>query len=176
MPRHIAVTCTRVLPHPKEAVLPAIWDIRNIELTEVKADVVDVTPLTETAGSYRVRGHFAGVPWHGEFFYELNADGFHSCNAPRPEKGSTVEGGFVVHALADGSSRVEHYEEYTLTPWLRPLASLIIRYLRWSMGRELRDLESLVSAAAAGQGAGSQGAGSQGAGSQGAGCSEAMNQ
>jgi len=28
-----------------------------------------------------VRGHFAAIPWNGEFFYELHSRGFHSTNA-----------------------------------------------------------------------------------------------
>jgi hypothetical protein len=142
----ITAVSTRALPYPKAVALPAVWNIQNIERTEVKADVVAVTPETATVGSYRVHGHFAGVPWRGEFFYELNPDGFHSRNAPRPRKGSTIEGGFVVHALDDGSCRVVHYEQYRLPWWLVPLALPIKGYLRWSMRRELRDLESLIGA------------------------------
>jgi hypothetical protein len=140
----ITAVSTRALPYPKAVTLPAVWNIQNIERTEVKADAVTVTPETATVGSYRVRGHFAGVPWRGEFFYELKPDGFHSRNAPRPRKGSTIEGGFVVHALDAGGCRVIHYEQYRLPWWLVPLALPIKGYLRWSMRRELRDLESLI--------------------------------
>jgi hypothetical protein len=142
----ITAVSTRALPYAKSVALPAVWNIQNIERTEVKADAVAVTPETETVGSYRVRGHFAGVPWRGEFFYELNPDGFHSRNAPQPRKGSTVEGGFVVHALDDRSCRVVHYEQYRLPWWLVPLALPIKGYLQWSMRRELRDLETLIGA------------------------------
>jgi hypothetical protein len=121
-----------------------VWDIQNIERTEVKADAVTVAKESATAGSYTVRGHFAGVPWRGEFFYELHARGFHSKNAPQPGKGSTIEGGFVVDAVSDDECLVVHYEQYRLPWYFRPLRLGIVAYLKASMRRELRDLERLV--------------------------------
>ena len=61
--RLIEVACRQ------EDVLPVIWEIQNIEKTEVKADVVRVNKQTEHIGTYQVRGHFAGIPWHNEFAY-----------------------------------------------------------------------------------------------------------
>ena len=140
----VEVVSTRTIPAPQERVLPAVWEIKNIERCEVKADLVDVTKETETRGSYKVRGHFAGVPWRGEFFYELNPKGFHSTNAPRPRKGPTISGGFVVEPVNDNECRVIHYEQYRLPLFFRPLRIPIQLYLRWSMRRELGDLARLV--------------------------------
>jgi hypothetical protein len=140
----VGVTCERTIPLPQEQVLPAVWEIKNIELCEVKADAVDVTKETGERGSYKVRGHFAGVPWRGEFFYELNPKGFHSTNAPHPRKGTTISGGFVVERVSDDQCRVMHYEQYRLPVYFRPLRLFIRRYLQWSMRRELGDLERLV--------------------------------
>jgi hypothetical protein len=67
MGSRITTVSTREIAFPREATLRAIWEIKNIELTEVKADAVNVDPETPTKGTYRVRGRFAGVPWHGEF-------------------------------------------------------------------------------------------------------------
>jgi len=51
--------------------------------------------------------------------------------------------GFVVTPIAGGCT-VIHYEQYVLPPWLRPIKPVVWMYLRWSMRRELRDLEALV--------------------------------
>jgi hypothetical protein len=144
MPDRVTVVSRRTMRVPPARARAAVWDIQNIERTEVKADAVTVTKVSPTAGSYTVRGHFAGVPWRGEFFYELNPSGFHSRNAPRPGKGSTIEGGFTVEAVSDDACTVVHYEQYRLPWYFRPLRLGIVAYLRTSMRRELRDLEQLV--------------------------------
>lgn len=143
MTRRITVVCARELPCRRQDAVAAIQDIKNIEHTEVKADEVVVSPDTPTHGTYRVRGRFAGVPWRGQFAYSLNPGGFHSRNAGVPPEQATIEGGFVVTPVADGCT-VIHYEQYVLAAWLLPLRHAIRLYLRWSMGRELRDLERLI--------------------------------
>jgi hypothetical protein len=140
----VEVVSTRTIPAPQDEVLPAVWEIKNIERCEVKADLVDVTKETDTRGSYKVRGHFAGVPWRGQFFYALHPKGFHSTNAEHPRKGSTISGGFVVEPLSESECRVIHYEQYRLPVYFRPLRLPIQLYLRWSMRRELGDLARLV--------------------------------
>jgi hypothetical protein len=145
MGRRITVVSAREMRCPREEAVAAIWEIKNIERTEVKADAVDVEPETATRGTYRVRGRFAGVPWRGQFDYVLNDAGFHSRNAGVAPEEATIEGGFVVTPLADGCT-VIHYEQYVLARWLRPLKPAIHLYLRWSMARELRDLERLLAA------------------------------
>ena len=44
MPRRLTVVSAREMPHSREAVREAIWDIKSIELTERKADHVEVHP------------------------------------------------------------------------------------------------------------------------------------
>ena len=144
MRRHVTATAAIVLPCPPEHALPAIWDIQNIERCEVKADSVEVHPRDERAGSYDVRGRFAGVPWKGRFEYELDDRGFHSRTADVPRDEATVEGGFFVTPLGEAQSTVIHYEQYVLAPWLSPLSGLVRAYLRWSMHRELRTLRALI--------------------------------
>ena len=144
MRRRITVVSARELPCRRQEAVAAIRDIKNIERTEVKADAVTVAPETPERGTYRVRGRFAGVPWRGHFAYDLNDSGFHSRNAGVAPDEATIEGGFVVTPLAGGCT-VIHYEQYVLSRWLVPLRHLIRAYLRWSMTRELRDLERLIS-------------------------------
>jgi hypothetical protein len=143
MSRRITVVCARELPCPREDAVAAVRNIKNIERTEVKADTVVVSAETPERGTYRVRGRFAGFPWHGRFAYFLHAGGFHSRNAGVPPEQATIEGGFVVTPLAGGCT-VIHYEQYVLAPWLQPLRHAIRLYLHWSMRRELRDLARLV--------------------------------
>jgi len=143
MGRRITTVCAREMPYPKREAVAAIWEIKNIERTEVKADAVVVSPETPDRGTYRVRGRFGGVPWRGEFVYFLNESGFHSRNAGVPPEDATIEGGFVVTPIADGCT-VIHYEQYVLVRPLLPLKHVIRLYLRWSMARELRDLEQLI--------------------------------
>jgi hypothetical protein len=139
----ITTVCAREMPYPKEDAVAAIREIKNIERTEVKADAVVVSPESPSSGTYKVRGRFARVPWRGEFAYSLNDAGFHSRNAGMPAEDATIEGGFVVTPLADGCT-VIHYEQYVLTPWLVPLKHVLRLYLRWSMARELHDLDRLI--------------------------------
>lgn len=143
MRRRITVVSARELPCARQDAVAAIREIKNIERTEVKADTVVVHPLTPERGTYRVRGRFAGFPWRGHFAYDLNDAGFHSRNADVPPEQATIEGGFVVTPLAGGCT-VIHYEQYVLPRWLQPIRGLIRTYLRWSMARELRDLERLI--------------------------------
>jgi hypothetical protein len=143
MGRRITTVCAREMPYQKGEAVAAIWEIKNIARTEVKADAVVVYPETRDRGTYRVRGRFGGVPWRGEFVYFLNDSGFHSRNAGVPPEKATIEGGFVVTPIADGCT-VIHYEQYVLARPLLPLKHVIGLYLRWSMSRELRDLERLI--------------------------------
>jgi hypothetical protein len=144
MRRRITVVEALELPFPPAVVLPAVWDLKNVEHCEVKADTVVVHPRTAQDGSYDVRGHFAGVPWRGRFEYELHPAGFHSRTADVPPERATVEGGFVVTPLGADHCTVIHYEQYVLAPWLAPASLLVKAYLHRSMRRELRDLRRLV--------------------------------
>jgi hypothetical protein len=143
MKNRVTVVSARDIPCRRETALAAVWNIKNIEKTEVKADGVEVAPRGATHGTYKVHGHFAGVPWRGEFAYELNDTGFHSRNAGVDPDRATIEGGFAVTPTAGGCT-VIHYEQYVLPRRVRPLRFFIIMYLRWSMRRELRELERLV--------------------------------
>jgi hypothetical protein len=142
----ITAVSAREMHCSREDAVAAIREIKNIERTEVKADAVVVFPASSSSGTYKVRGRFAGVPWRGEFEYFLNDAGFHSRNAGIPADEATIEGGFVVTPLAGGCT-VIHYEQYMLARWLVPLKQLVRLYLRWSMSRELRDLERLIAEA-----------------------------
>ena len=144
MLRQLSEVSTIAIHAPKSEILPVVNDIRSIERFEVKADRVNVQPIDGRKGTYKVRGHFAGVPWRREFAYFLNDDGFYSRDAHPSGPEVTVQGGFIVQATGDDECTLIHYEMYRLLPWLVPLKPLIRAYLKWSMRRELRDIRTAV--------------------------------
>ncbi len=144
MLRQLSEVSTITIHAPKAAVLPVVHDIKSIERFEVKADHVNVEPIDGRKGTYKVRGHFAGVPWRREFAYFLNDDGFYSRDAHSSGTDVTVQGGFIVQATGDDECTLIHYEVYNLWPWLVPLKPLIRAYLKWSMRKELRDIRTAV--------------------------------
>ena len=144
MMREIAATRLIEVACPQEEALAVIWEIQNIEKTEVKADIVWVNPESKNTGTYRVRGHFAGIPWHSEFAYTLHAQGFHSLEAHPPLSGTRIQGGFVVVPTGEKSCTILHYEQYKLPRWAVPLKPLVEGYLQWSMKKEMHDLKEII--------------------------------
>jgi len=143
--RYVRVIRRRTVHCPAEQALAAVQDIKAIELTEVKADRVEVFPESPTTGTYAVTGHFARVPWRSRFRYRLHEGGFHSHKVEGETPRSwEISGGFVVAPLDDGKSLIVHYEDYGLPRYLGPLRGLIRLYLRRSMEVELRALERLL--------------------------------
>lgn len=128
------------LPVSPEVALAWVRDIANIALTEVKADKVRVYPDSEAGGTYTVRGRFAGIPWEGEFRYDLHPGGFHSVQCDRKRFHPQVSGGFSVLPFGDGGCVVLHYEQYLLPRWARPVRPAFAGYIRHSMRIELADL------------------------------------
>jgi hypothetical protein len=143
--RYVRAIHRRTVACPAERAIEAVQNIKAIELTEVKADRVEVFPESETTGTYAVTGHFARVPWRSRFAYRLHESGFHSHKVegeiPRSWE---ISGGFVVAPLDDGKSLIVHYEDYGLPRYLAPFRGLIRLYLRRSMEVELRALERLL--------------------------------
>ena len=142
--RRLTAVSTIKIHAPRAAVLAVVQDIQGIERFEVKADQVDVHPIDAKKGTYQVRGHFAGLPWRREFSYFLNEDGFYSRDAHPSTPEVTVQGGFIVQGTDAEESILIHYEMYYLSYWFVPLKPLIAAYLKWSMRRELRDIERAV--------------------------------
>ncbi|HEX2913205.1 MAG TPA: hypothetical protein VH186_20550 [Chloroflexia bacterium] len=142
--KKIAVASSIIVPCQKEAALAAAWEIKNIEYCEVKAYSVEVHPENDKTGTYNVFGRFAGVPWRNTFRYVLHDRGFHSLEASPPPEGSRIHGGFFVEPFGENDSLVIHYEQYVLPARYLLLKPLILLYLKWSMGKELRTFRQLV--------------------------------
>lgn len=144
MLKNIFAARTLELDCPQDYALNFIWDIKNVEYTEVKADDVQVTKETEHTGIYTVRGHFAGIPWSRKFTYVLYDKGFHSREAELPVSPYNIEGGFMVEELGPNRVRIIHYEQYTLPLYFVPLKPLIVAYLKWSQWKEMSDMKELI--------------------------------
>jgi hypothetical protein len=143
--RYVRAIRRRTVPCPAELAIAAVQDIKSIELTEVKADRVEVFPESATAGSYSVTGHFAQVPWRSRFSYRLHSTGFHSHKVEGEiPRDWNISGGFMVAPVDDGSCLIVHYEDYGLPRYLAPLRGLIRLYLQRSMDVELRTLERIL--------------------------------
>lgn len=142
--REASAERTVLLNRPAEDVLPHIWEIKNVEHCERKADEVTVTPEQPWTGRYVIRGRIFGVlPWRDEFRYVLHEAGFHSEDTGHCFGGLRINGGFTVEPRP-GGCRIWHYERYLL-PWpVTPLKPLISAYVRWTQRREMSDLAALV--------------------------------
>jgi hypothetical protein len=127
---------------PAERALPYVWDIKNVERCERRADRVSVTPETASAGRYVIRGRIFGVmPWEGQFRYVLHEARFHSEDTVPRRGGLRGNGGFTVEAHG---CRIWRYERY-LAPWVAaPLKPAVAAYVRWTQRREMRDLAALI--------------------------------
>ena len=145
--REASAERTVLLDRPPVDVLPHIWEIKNVERCERKADEVTVTPEQPWTGRYVIRGRIFGVvPWQDEFRYVLHEAGFHSQDTGHCFGGLRINGGFTVEPRP-GGCRIWHYERYLL-PWpVAPLKPLISAYVRWTQRREMRDLAALIEAA-----------------------------
>src|SRR3954454_19724321 len=94
---HVRAIRRRTVACPADRAIAGVQDIKSIELTEVKADRVEVFPESPTAGSYAVTGHFARVPWRSRFAYRLHESGFHSHKLEGEiPRDWDISGGFIV--------------------------------------------------------------------------------
>ena len=144
MLRDVAMTRLIEVPCSQADALAVIWRLQDVLSAEVKVDTIEVQPQTDHAGTYRLRGRFAGMPWRDEFAYVLHAGGFHSTQANPPADGARIQGGFVAIATGEQRCTILHYEQYVLPRWAIVLKPLIAAYLAWSMHKELHDLRSML--------------------------------
>jgi hypothetical protein len=145
MLKHVTSVTTLRIPRSKAEVLPFVWEIKNIEYVEVKADSVEVRKETAKTGTYTVKGRFARfIPWQRTFQYELHDRGFHSHEAQTPRSILNIQGGFFVEATDEEECEVIHYEQYTLPPQFWILKPWIVLYLKLSQIKEMNDLKKMI--------------------------------
>jgi hypothetical protein len=144
MINRISVTGTIAIDLPAENALAVLWDLKSIALYEPKVDSAWIKPETKKTGTYSLRGRFAGVPWDGNFIYELNDRGFHSEMTRSRPPGVSMNGGFVVKAECPDRCSVTHYERYRFSFWMLPLIPLFRPYLAWAMKKEMNQLAEVI--------------------------------
>lgn len=144
-PRRVSAVRDVVLPHNAQDVLAVIRDIELLEPLERKARSVEVHPLDDTHGWYRITGKLFRVrTWEGDFSYEQHPAGWHSEDLHPRADGWRISGGFLVSRIDDATCRVTHYEDYSLPERLRRWWPLLAWYMRRSQVGEMRDLTALV--------------------------------
>ena len=144
-PMRVSAVRDIILPHSSQEVLAIIRDIELLEPLERKARSVEVHPVDDTHGSYRIVGKLFRVrAWEGEFSYEQHPSGWHSEDLHLRPDGWRISGGFLVSRIDDSTCRVTHYEDYSLPNSLRRWRPLLSWYMRRSQIGEMRDLTVLV--------------------------------
>jgi hypothetical protein len=122
---------------PRDSVQQYLSDLREIAKYEPKVSSIEIAAPAEGAAGPEaaVAGRFFGLPWHGTFRFELTQDGGY--------RGSMVSGPLrrmeIRMALRPviGGTSLEHEEIYELPLYLRPLTSLIRRWLDKTLETEL---------------------------------------
>lgn len=150
-PRRISAVRDVVIARSVAQVLDVVRDIQLLEPLERKARSVEIHPTRDGRGWYRIVGKLFGIRgWEGDFSYEQHENGWHSEDLHPREDGWRISGGFLVSRIDDATSRVTHYEDYTVPARLWYLQPLLASYLRRSQVGEMRDLAVLVERAARG--------------------------
>lgn len=139
--RHVNVVGTITIPLPKKCLVELLSNIERIPEFDLKADRVEVKPVTETYGLYSVWGRFVGISWNRDFEYFLNDDGFYLREAHPSGPEPAVQGGFMVQAIGPNESTVIHYEQYWFARRLVPLRPFLVAYLNWSVRVELQKIK-----------------------------------
>ncbi|HEX4046697.1 MAG TPA: SRPBCC family protein [Elusimicrobiota bacterium] len=126
---------------PRDSVRSYLSDLREIARYEPKVSAIEVAPPAEGLADREasVQGRFFGLPWHGTFRFETTQDGGY--------RGVMVRGPIrrmecrVILRSVIGGTLVEHDETYELPILMRPLNSLIRRWLDKTLESELGSIK-----------------------------------
>ena len=120
---------------PHESVRTYLSDLGQIPKYEPKVDSIQMNP----AGNAEAKGRFFGMPWHGTFRFEFKPDGGY--------RGVMVSGPLrhmecrVMIRPVNGGTLLDHDEEYDLPLILKPLRSLVRRWLDNTLEAELDQIK-----------------------------------
>ncbi len=120
---------------PHESVRRYLSDLDQIAAYEPKVDSISVSP----AGDAQASGRFLGIPWSGTFRFEFQRDGGY--------RGVMISGPLrkmecrVLLRPVNGGTVLEHDEEYELPLLMRPLRSLVRRWLDSTLETELDSIK-----------------------------------
>lgn len=142
--RTLTVRQTIGVAAPLGTALAVVRDLETLECCEPKIDALELHPLGAERGIFRAHGRLLGKRWSGAFRYQLLDDGFDSVETAPNCTGLKARGGFRVAAAGAHSSRITHYEQYTLPLWALPMKQALAWYIGRSVARELQSLARLI--------------------------------
>ncbi|MFI5363714.1 MAG: SRPBCC family protein [Elusimicrobiota bacterium] len=122
---------------PRDSVQKYVSDLREIVKYEPKVDAIEVAaPAQGAAGpEATASGRFFGLPWHGTFRFRMTPDGgYHAVMISGPVR--RMECRMILRPVIGGTV-IEHDETYDLPLLLRPLTSMIRKWLQHTLESEL---------------------------------------
>jgi hypothetical protein len=119
---------------PRDSVQKYLSDLREIAKYEQKVDAIELTTGAEGVEA-SASGRFLGLPWRGTFRFEMTRDGgYRGVMVQGPL--SRMESRIVLRPVI-GGTLIEHDEIYDLPFFMRPLKSLVKRWLDHTLESEL---------------------------------------
>jgi len=119
---------------PRDSVQKYLSDLREIARYEPKVDSIALSPDAEGIEA-DASGRFLGLPWRGTFRFEMTSDGGYRGVMVRGPL-SRMESRIILRPVI-GGTLIEHDEIYDLPFFLRPLKSLVKRWLDHTLESEL---------------------------------------
>ena len=117
---------------PHESVRTYLSDLAQIPKYEPKVDSIQINP----AGQAEAKGRFFGMPWRGTFRFEFARDGgYRGVMVSGPLR--HMECRVTIRPVSGGTTLLDHDEEYDLPLILKPLGSLVRRWLDHTLETEL---------------------------------------
>jgi hypothetical protein len=136
----LSVSRRILISAPRDSVRKYLSDLREIARYEPKVDSIEVAPPVDGPGlEASAQGRFFGLPWRGTFRFEMTQDGGY--------RGVMVRGPLrrmecrIMLRPVVGGTVIEHDEAYDLPLMVRPLNSLIRRWLNHTLESELDSIK-----------------------------------
>jgi hypothetical protein len=132
----LSVSRRILISAPRDSVRKYLSDLREIAEYEPKVDAIE---LSAEGGDAAVKGRFLGLPWRGTFRFEMTNDGGY--------RGVMVSGPLrrmecrIALRPVIGGTMIEHDEAYELPLLVRPLNSIIRRWLNSTLENELDSIK-----------------------------------
>jgi hypothetical protein len=128
----LSVTRRILISAPRDSVRRYLSDLREIAKYEPKVDAIELSSEGDEASA---TGRFLGLPWRGTFRFEMTGDGgYRGVMLTGPLR--RMECRIALRPVV-GGTLIEHDELYELPILVRPLNSLIRRWLNATLESEL---------------------------------------
>ena len=122
---------------PRDSVQKYLSDLREIARYEPKVTSIEVAPAAEGVAGQEASaaGRFFGLPWHGTFHFEMTSDGgYHGVMTHGTLR--RMECRMTLRPVIGGTV-IQHEEIYELPLLLRPLTSMVRRWLNKTLETKL---------------------------------------